>query len=714
MTAHSTSKSDTFQTRVQRLFNPRSIALIGATDKSTWSSSTFGNLINHQFPGEVHLVNRSGGTVHGRNAYPRIADLPASVDLAYVMVPASAILQVVAELSEQGIRDLVILTAGFGEAGHDGRVLSQALSDFAIANDMMILGPNGNGFINAAGSTVPYGLPVAVPLLRGSVGIVLQSGGIASAVLRFAQSRAVGISLLVSMGNELMLSMTDVVRHMINDPATRVVAMFIESIRNPDDFLEVSRAALAAGKPLVVLKVGRSQMGARVALAHTGSLVGDDAVVDVMFRQNGVVRVESLEDLIVTADLLARHAPFTGRSVGFVTASGGACEIVADRAEQEKIEIPEFERETVTRLTNLLPDFASSSNPVDVTGYVLVQPDLLAEALRIVQADPNTDLTVLEYDLPQFGPTLGRPENIEEFALVAEVIASTAKPVVIASDVISEITEYGLSVATRTKFPTVVGGIDHVMTAIAHVADWSEAYSRRHVEVPRAPRRDELDLDFDGAATWSEFKASDFLARNGIPVVPNNLVHDGDSAVRSAESFGYPVVLKLAADVEHKSDIGGVQLNLRDAESVRRSFEQIMLAGHGANADVQGVLVQPMRNGGIELLVGIVSDPTWGHVLAVGFGGVWVEVLADTALRLLPVDRKQVLEALRELRGFALLTGARGSVHADLDAVADVIVSVARLAEAYGSRLESLEINPLVVNGSSVEALDALISWNVK
>ena len=340
---------------VRRLFNPRSIALIGATDKSRWSWSIFGNLALHGFAGPVYLVNPRGVPVHGQQSHARIADLPEPVDLAFVMVPTSAVLGVLAEVADAGIPSVVLLTSGFAEVGEEGAELERQLVDLARRRGLTILGPNGNGFINAAARITPYGLPIDDPLLGGPVGVVLQSGALASSVLTFAQTRNVGVSLLVSMGNESMVSMTDVMRYLIDDDATRVIALFIESVRHPDEFIALAREALAKGKPIVAIKVGRSQTGARVARAHTGSLVGDDAVVDAVFSQHGVIRVDCLEDLIITAGLLAATGPLPGNRFGFVTASGGASEIIADRAEDEGIEIPEFAPETVERLRQRRP-----------------------------------------------------------------------------------------------------------------------------------------------------------------------------------------------------------------------------------------------------------------------------------------------------------------------------------------------------------------------
>ena len=715
--------------QVRRLFNPKSIALIGATDKSRWSWSIFGNLNLHGFAGPVYLVNPRGVDVHGVPSYRSVADLPAPVDLAFVMVPTSAVLGVLAEVADAGIPSAVLLTSGFAEVGEDGAELERQVVDLARRRGLTILGPNGNGYINAAAGITPYGLPIDKPLLRGPVGVVLQSGALASSVLTFAQSRNVGVSLLVSMGNESMVSMTDVMRYLIDDDATRVIALFIESVRRPAEFLALAREALAKGKPVVAVKVGRSQAGARVARAHTGSLVGDDAVVEAVFRQNGVIRVDSLEDLIITAGLLAETGPLPGGRFGFVTASGGASEIIADRAEDEGIEIPEFAPETVARLRNVVPDFAPVHNPVDVTGYILINRDLMRNALAAVQDDPGLDALVLVSDLPRSAPPDPAPV-VEMFRQSSEVLRHTAKPVIVMGNTLTDITPFGRDVAGETGYPGVLGGIHHGMTALGHAVRWSQAYrAAKHSAAKNSAAKNsaakhsaavqqaaapppELALPEDPGASWSEHRAARFLAAHGIPVVPGALVTSPEQAADTAAATGFPVVVKLAADgIEHKSDIGGVKVGLTSAEQVRAAYADVTAAGRAAGAAVQGALVQPQRISGTELLVGVVTDPAWGQVLAVGLGGVWVEILADTALIVLPAGRDQVLQALKSLRGARLLDGPRGTEKADLDAVADTITAVAELAQRLGRRLEALEINPLLVHGSQVEALDALITW---
>lgn len=711
MTATPDSSDVRTAEQVRQLFNPRSIALIGATDKSRWSWSIWGNLITHQFAGPVYLVNPRGIPVHGQHSYPSVADLPERADLAFVMVPTSAVLGVLAEVADAGIRSAVLLTSGFGEVGEEGAQLEREVVVLARDRALTILGPNGNGFINAAAGITPYGLPIEPPLLRGPVGVVLQSGALASGVLNFAQSRNVGVSLLVSMGNESMVSMTDVMRYLINDDATRVITLFIESIRKPAEFLALAREALAKGKPIVALKVGRSQAGAKVAKAHTGSLVGDDAVVDAVFRQNGVIRVDSLEDLVITSGLLVRGA-LPGRRFGFVTASGGACEIIADRSQDEGIEIPEFAPQTMSRLREVLPAFAATQNPIDVTGYILIDNQLMRKALLSVAEDPGLDAIVLATDLPKNAPPDPAP-MIELFRGTAETLRNSPKPIVVMGTALTDITAFGRQVAAETGYPGVLGGIHHGLTALGRAVRWSEAYRSAGQGVSPVPGQPvPLALAEEPGAAWSEHRAAQFLAGHGIPVVPGVLAASPDAAAAAAGELGYPVVVKLAAgDVTHKSDIGGVKVGLRTPAAVRAAYAEVTGAGREAGADVKGALVQPMRDGGIELLVGVITDPAWGLVLAVGFGGVWAEILKDTALLVLPAGRDQILSALKNLRGAKLFDGPRGTEKADLDAIADAIAAIAALAGRLAGRLETLEVNPLLVRGSQVEALDALVTW---
>nr|HET6901558.1 CoA-binding protein [Ktedonobacteraceae bacterium] len=390
--------------RLRAFFHPRSIALVGATDSSRWSLTTFQNLKIFGFAGPIYCVNPNYEAVHGERAIKRLSDLPQPVDLAFVMVSTQLVYPILQEAAEVGVRNVVILTSGFSEMGVRGQELEQKLLAFAQEHDMVMLGPNGNGFVNVVSQIIPYGLPIQPPLAKGPVGVVLQSGALASAVITLAQARHIGLSFLVSMGNETMIAATDVIDYLIEDEGTRVIAVFLETIRHPAIFERVAQKALAHNKPIVALKVGKSLNSAKAAMAHTGALVGNDALNDAIFKQLGIIRVNSLEDLLITSEVLGYSPPLTGRRMGLVTPSGGACDILADRAHEENIQLPDFAPETVRGLQQLLPPFSTIHNPLDVTGYIVIERTLQQQALQVVMKDPGLDFIVYLSEPPRVEP----------------------------------------------------------------------------------------------------------------------------------------------------------------------------------------------------------------------------------------------------------------------------------------------------------------------
>ncbi len=351
--------------RLRAFFAPRSVALVGASDGSGWARFVVESLRTAGLPGPIVPVHRSNATAFGQPAIRSLRDLEHPVDLAFVFVPTESVESVLHDAAAAGVRNVIVLASGFGEGGAVGRGRERRLTDIAIDHDLTLLGPNCLGYINAHAQAAPFGLHIIPPLLPGPVGIVLQSGALASAVMAFARARAIGISLLTSMGNEAIVTTADVVDHLISDDATKVIALFLESIRDPERFIALADKALAAGKPLVALKVGRTAAGQATALAHTGAIAGDDAVVAAVLRQHGVIRVDSLEELLITAGLFGYVEPPTRPNMGVVTASGGACDIIADRCGDEGIEIPAFAPSTVDRLSEVLPAFAAVRNPLE-------------------------------------------------------------------------------------------------------------------------------------------------------------------------------------------------------------------------------------------------------------------------------------------------------------------------------------------------------------
>ncbi len=505
--------------RLRGLFAPRSVALVGATDRSQWSVYTYANLRRYSPDVAVHVVHPRHQEVHGRPALPSIAAIGEAVDLAYVMVPTGAALDVVNEVADAGIRNLVILTAGFAEAGPAGAELEARLVDVAHDRDLTVLGPNGNGYINVTGAATPYGLPIPPPLEAGPVGIVLQSGGLASAVLAAAQARGIGVSLLCSTGNEALTSATDIIRYLVADDHTRVVAAFLESVRQPDEFREVAELALDAGKPLVVLKTGRTEAGALTALAHTGALAGDDRIVDAALRQLGVTRVDSLEELLATAGYLGYHPDVRGRRIAAITASGGACDLLADRASDEGLELPEFAPETLDELGRALPSFSNPHNPLDVTGYVVVDPTLSQVALEIVGRNvaDRYDLVLYSTIVPRVAPANPAPFEARMDALV-EAKQALPVPLVLQTAISSDLTPYARQLLGERGL-YLVDGIELGTRALGCGARYHDRRDRwRRAGRPQpAPS---VAPPAGAAGVWPEHLVRGLLENAGIPARP--------------------------------------------------------------------------------------------------------------------------------------------------------------------------------------------------
>lgn len=687
------------------MLRPRSIALVGATDRSRWSQNTFDNLINRKYPGEVHLVSRRGGIVHGRQAATSCVAVGAPIDLALLMVPLQAVDEALADMAAANVHNAVILTSGFAETGHDGAEHQARLAASARRHGVSLLGPNCLGFVNFIDNVPLWTGGFRAPTRPGSIAVVTQSGANGSFISSLAAQHEIGLSHMVSTGNEADLDCADFIDHLIDQPEVGAIALFAETLRHAPSFAAAARKAIAAAKPIVVLKIGLSDVTARSAQAHTGALVGDDRVFDGVCRQFGIVRVESIEDLLFTADVITRTGVLEPKGLAAVSISGGACEIVADRAQVLGVPMPPLSDIARQDLHAALPSFGTPHNPLDVTGGAVLQPDLFEQGLRILGRQPEFSALACLFDVPV------ADEHVTEFTLtalrhIAAGLKAADMPAMMISHSVKPVTATATRIIDDIGLNYVSSGMHHGMNALGKAFWWSEQY-RRLAGVSASI----TTIASAGERPRSERETLSFLARCNVPVVPATLARDAEQAVAAARGIGGRVVLKIAShDIAHKSDIGGVVLNLQGDRDVSEAFQRIIAAAP-AGARIDGVLVAPMRSGGLELFVGCTRDPQWGPVIAVGLGGVWVEVLQDVALRPLPIDAAEVKRMLGELRGAKLLSGVRGMPAADLDAVAEVVARIGDAAVALGEDLEALEINPLWVRGAEVEALDALAVW---
>ncbi len=689
---------------LSRLFDFRSVVLIGATDRSTWSKMAFANLQTLGFKGKIHLVSRSAGMVHGRQTLRSVSEIGEPVDVALLLIPIASVPDALREVAAAGIRFAVVLAGDVADQEEQGRD-QEELAALARKLGITLLGPNCLGFINFLSGAVCWTGSMRTPPRKGAVSLVSQSGAVATTVSYFAHQQGVGLNLVAATGNEAMLSLADVVDHLVDDPGTRVIAMFVESIRDRHLFERAARRALLVGKPIVVLKVGRSDIAVEAARSHTGAIVGDDKVFDGVCRQWGLIRTRSIEELVFTSGLLEITGPLSEKGVGLISPSGGMGEIAADYAHLEGVPLPALAPATLERLKSILPAMATPANPLDLTGAVVKEPDLFRQCMEAMSRDPGLGLLITVSDVPTAINGDWAPFAVGSIEAIGRFRAPTTMPQLLVSGATKFVSERSREVVEASKLPYLSSGIEQAFRAARHAFTWS-VKQRSARAVPASPPESRLT-----PVPLSERDVLAFLEERGVSVVPGTLARNENEAVAAARKIGGAVVLKIASpDIAHKTEVGGVLLNLESDEAVADGYRRIIHCARETmpSARLDGVLVAPMRKGGIELFVGVRRDPQWGHVIAVGLGGVWIEALEDVSLRLLPIDANDAAGMLRDLRGAKVLQGYRGAAPVDMDKLADTVVRIGDAALALGKALDTLEVNPILVDGARIEALDAL------
>lgn len=688
---------------IDRLFKPRSIALVGATERSIWSIAAFDNLKRCGFDGRVHLVNPKGGTIFGVEAATSCAAIGEEIDAALLMVPESKMIEVFADLRTAHVGGVVILSSGFAEAGEAGAARQREIAAVAKASDIRIIGPNCLGFANFSANTSIWTTPLRRAMPGATLALVSQSGALAAQLEQFAYQQRVGLTHMISTGNEADIQAADAIEYLARQPEPRAIALFLESVRDPARFTRAIEAAHAAGKPVVVLKVGSSEATAKAAQAHTGSLVGNDRVFDALCRKLGLIRVRSLEELIITADLCASLGPVRTPGLALLAMSGGLCEIVTDQAETEAVALPLLADSTLAALREVLPSTASPANPLDVTGAAMLDPTIISRSIAALARDPGIGAIGFVFDVPVKDDKRGFARNFVSH--VAEGFKDAGKPCFLSSHAFTAVSGEARAMAEELGVIYSGGGVRHCVNAIGHLFRRAEPHSSATAG-PAQPAAE--------ARPNSEREVLAHLAAHGVPVVPATVVSTREAATLAARKLDAPVVLKiLSPDIPHKTEVGGVALNLLGDEAVGDAFDGMMARVVAARpqARIEGVIVSPMRRQGVEMFVGTMRDPQWGPAIAVGLGGIWVEALKDTSLRLLPITEADALAMIGELRGAVLLNGFRGAPPVDRVALAQAIVAIGQAALALGPDLLSLEVNPLLAAGPRIEALDGLTIW---
>ncbi|MEQ8719144.1 MAG: acetate--CoA ligase family protein [Acidimicrobiales bacterium] len=534
------------------------MAIVGASERSTWSAATLSALERSGYAGRIELVNGRGGEVFGRSAVAHLSDLAEPVDLAYVIVPGEAALPVLEDAAASGVRNALVLGAGFSETGGRGAAAQEQMVRLSAEADLAIIGPNTYGFVNTECNInfQPNMLPG--PLPRGHVSLVSQSGALNTNLLDYCYAHAVGVSKAVGVGNEAVVDAADLIAYLAEDDDTRAIGVFLEAIRRPAEFIAALELARARSKPVIVLKVGRHEVTARIAAAHTGAFVGDDRVIDAVLRQHAAIRVGSLEELVTTADLLAHTGPIDGSRLAVVGVSGGACDVIADRATDVGLQLQPFSESTVSALRTMQPDFGGVNNPLDVTGaiYSVSDRSLFAKVVAAVGDGAEADVVLVQHDIPNELVTF-----TEVFQSMLDRLPALPVPAVVAGAVTSDLP------GVRERFGEGgqhihLGGIEQVVPALGHAAWWSSRLGPAQTGMREAARPSAGAVIEEGrTGTWSEARSRALLDAFGVPMVPAVHAADTEAAVDAASATGFPVVVKANGDdLAHKSDVGAVKL----------------------------------------------------------------------------------------------------------------------------------------------------------
>ncbi len=690
-----------FTSSLDRMLSPRSIAIVGASNRMPGIGGFVTANVIRAFDGAIYPVNPRETEVQGLPAFAAVEDLPQGVDLVMVVVPAIAVPPIVETCARLGVGGVVVITSGFAEIGGDGVALQAQLAEIAVRTGLRIAGPNCIGFMNLAERAMANFVldPTDEIPAGGPVALVSQSGGFGGYMVRKALTAGLGVGWFVSTGNEVDVNIAGVLRHLVEREEVKVLLAFSETLRDPDVFIETARRASELDKPMVVLKAGRSQAAARAAQAHTGSLVGSAEAFDAVCRQHGVFSAGSLEEMLDLGLIFQGGRRARGRRVGIITGSGGAGVMLTDACVLEGLSVPELPEADQDSLLALMPKpfMGSVVNPVDVTAQALAAPGALEGVLTGVPASDAVDMV---------SPVIiGNPTHPDMYIRAHR---STDKPIAFVSTLPpTSLLDAGVPAYTDPR---------RAARALAANAEFSLRSRRAPATAPtpditRIAAARAILAGAEPGTALIEAESKQLLALYGAPVTQEALCADADEAAAAAARIGGAVAIKImSVDLPHKSDVGGVRLGLVGDEAVRTGHADMLadVARNAPQARIAGVLVQQMVPARLEILCGMTRDPLFGPIVAIGLGGVLVEIIGEAALLRAPFDREDVLDALHSILGGRLLDGGRGLDTAEADAIAQLAVALGDAALEL-PEIAEIDVNPVRVANGIALAADALV-----
>ena len=715
----STARSYAVRTDLERFFNPRAVAIIGASqDLNTISGQPLKFLKSHGYPGALYPVNPRYQEVADVRCYATLAEVPETPDLALILVNASRVAEMLRQCGMKGVPYVIIFSSGFSEIGGGGIDLQRELIAIAREFDIGVIGPNCQGMINVADNVFAgFGSVFNAEYEPGVVSMVSQSGGFGFSVMNLS-SKDGGLAFrqMVTTGNEIGVSTLDFIEYFIRDPRTEIVAAYIEGLKDARRLVEVGNKALAAGKPVLIWKVGNTEQGQRAAASHTANLGGAMALYKAAFRQAGIIQVEDVQDVIDYGRAFRCGRLPRGNRLAIITISGGAGILMTDECIGRGMQLAQLAPGTLARLREFVPSFGSLLNPVDVTAAIFNDLSLINRTLQTIVDDPNVDCVAM------INASLQGEIAVRIAGEIVAVAKRTDKPLLLAWSARDVVAPEAYALLDEARIPHYKSPV-RCGRALATLSGYAEAKRRlaaRRGEAPLALHSLPARAALAGRTSdVTEHDAKRVLAEYGIRVTREALAATKHEAVTAAKRIGYPVAVKVQSpDIAHKTEAKVVRLGVASERELAAAYDEVLrnAMSYKPDAKIDGVLVQEMVTGGIEAIVGVVNDPLFGPAVMFGLGGIFAEVLKDVVFRLAPVTLSAAREMIAEIKGRAVLTGARGKPAADVDALVDAIARISALAVDLEGELAELDVNPLFVleKGRGVVAADALIRPRVK
>ena len=702
---------------LENVFNPRSVAVIGASEvPGKASERRTRSLIEGGYKGDIYLINPKRPELFGRKAYPSITEVDKEVDLVMIVVAPRFLIPAVADSVRMGAKGIIIITAGLGETGEEGKKIEAEILEEAARTGTYVIGPNCSGMFSASAHMNFLGVP---QIEKGPISVLAQSGNVIDSLTHYARMKKVGFSKIISVGNAIGVNFHEYIDYLKDDPDTTVIMTYLEGISDGNNLVRVVRETVKK-KPVIALKVGRSGAGARAAASHTGSLAGDDIIVDAAFRQAGIVRVSNVDELFDMADVFANCPLPKGNRVAILSEGGGDNSIAADNAEKYGMEVPVLSKETQERMKPFLLEGMPASNPIDYGGTAEENPHMITECVKVCMEDDQVDgISITGF----FG---GFKDIIAPHVAELEEQAS--------QDMVDLVKKYKKPLFVHTSFARdPIKSLDILKTAGVPVIESSERTAQclsalmrfsinqkkigqMHIPTGEATERPTVKKLFakvrdEKRYNLLETESRGVLTEYGIPLPEAVLAGNAKEAVEAANKIGYPLAMKVVSpDIIHKSDAGGIKLGVQNEEGIERAFEEIVQNAERLTTKerILGTLISPMAARGQECIIGMIRDRQFGPVIMFGLGGIFVEILKDVSFRVAPLAQEDIDEMVKEIKGYKILTGIRGQKPKDIEAIKDILAKLSEIA-IDNPEIKEIDLNPVIVHEKGASIVDSRV-----